>query len=84
MGIFYKQSIRGVLEKKLFLKFHKIYSKKPVPVACNFIEKGTLLQLFEICESFKDYFFNGTSYVQCLLLVPEFSFKYIDLSIILY
>ena len=56
MNIFYKQWIRGVLQKKLFLKFHKIYSKKPVPVACNFIEKETLLQVFEFCETFKDTF----------------------------
>ena len=41
---------------KGFLKFHKIYSKKPVPVACNFIEKDTLLQVFEFCETFKDTF----------------------------
>ena len=84
MNIFYKQWIRGVLQKKLFLKFHKIYSKKPVPVACNFIEKETLLQVFEFCETFRDTFFNRTPHVQCLLLVPEFSFKYIDLSVILY
>ena len=70
--------------KKLFLKFYKIYSKKPVPVAYNFIQKETLLQVFEFCETFRDTFFNRTPHVQCLLLVPEFSFKYIDLSIILY
>ena len=29
--------------KKLFLKFCKIYSKRPVPVACIFIEKETLV-----------------------------------------
>ena len=23
--------------KKMFLQFHKIYNKKPVPVACDFI-----------------------------------------------
>ena len=33
---------RGVLQKQLFLKFHKIYSKKPFPVSCKFIEKEIL------------------------------------------
>ena len=42
----------------MFLKFHKIYGKNPVPVACNFIEKETLLQLFESCETLKDTSFN--------------------------
>ena len=70
--------------KNVFLKFYKIYSKKPVPVADNFIQKETLLQVFEFCETFRDTFFNRTPLVQCLLLVPELSFKYIDLSIILY
>ena len=46
--------------KKVFLKFHKIHRKKPVPVACNFLEKKTLLQVFEFCETFKDNFFNRT------------------------
>ena len=70
--------------KKLFLKFHEIYSKKPVPVAFNFIEKETLLQEFKFCETFKDTVFNRTPHVQWLLLVPEFFFKYIDLAVILY
>ena len=55
--------------KKMFLKFHKIYSKKPVPAACNFIYKETLnfiyketlVQVFEFHETFKDTFFNRTS-----------------------
>ena len=84
INIFKKQSIRGVLQKKLFLKFHKIYSKKPVPVTCSLIEKETLLQVSEFCETFKDTFLNRTPQVQCLLLVPELSFKYIGLSVILY
>ena len=81
MNIFVNQRCSA---KKLFLKFYKIYSKKPVPVAYNFIQKETLLQVFEFCETFRDTFFNRTPLVQCLLLVPELSFKYIDLSIILY
>ena len=43
--------------KKVFLQFNKIYSKKRVPVACNFIKKETLLQVFECCETFWDTFF---------------------------
>ena len=39
---------------KLFLKFRKFTAK-------NFIEKETLLQVFEFCETFKDTFFNRTS-----------------------
>ena len=42
-----------------------------MPVACKFIEKETLLQVFKFCETFKDTFFNRTPHVQCLLLVPE-------------
>ena len=61
------------MTKKVFLKFHKIYSNKSVTVASNFIEKQTPLQEFEFCETFKDTFFNRTPHVQCLLLV--FSFK---------
>ena len=45
---------------KVFLKFDKIYSEKTVPVASNFIEKKTLLQVFEFCETFKETFFNRT------------------------
>ena len=55
-----------------------------MPVAYNFIQKETQLQVFEFCETFRDTFFNRTALVQCLLLVRELSFKYIDLSIILY
>ena len=40
--------------KKVFLNIHKIYSEVPVPVACNFIEIETLLQMFVFCETFKD------------------------------
>ena len=29
--------VRSCSAKKVILKFHKIYSKKPVPAACNFI-----------------------------------------------
>ena len=29
--------VRRCCAKKVFLIFHKIYSKKPVPAACNFI-----------------------------------------------
>ena len=50
-----------------------------MPVAYNFIQKETLLQVFQFCETFGE-----TPLVQRLLLVPELSFKYIDLSIILY
>ena len=35
-----------------------MYSKKPLPLACNFIGKETLFQLFEFCETFKDTSFN--------------------------
>ena len=43
-----------------------------------------LSQVFEFCGTFKDTFFNRTPHVQCLLLVPDLLFKYIDLSVILY
>ena len=53
--------LKGQLEiKKRILKFHKIYSKKPVPVAGNFIEKETQLEVPEFFETFKDTFFNRT------------------------
>ena len=38
--------------QNVFLKFQKSYCKNPVPVACNFIEKKTLLLVFEFCETF--------------------------------
>ena len=40
-----------------------------MPVACKFIEKETLLQVFKFCETFKNTFFNRTLHAQCLLLV---------------
>ena len=33
----FRSSCLEVLSKKVFFKFRKIYSKKPVPAACNFI-----------------------------------------------
>ena len=69
--------------KKFFLKLQRIDSKKTAPLPFNFIEKETLLQVSEFCETFKDIFFNRTPHVQCLL-VPEFWFEYIDLFVILY
>ena len=60
MKIFQKQLLGGIQQKKLFLKFHNIYSKKPLPVACNFNEKETLLPVLEFCETFKDTFFSRT------------------------
>ena len=59
----------------MFLKFHKIYSKKPVPVACNFIEKETLLQVFEFCETFKDIFFNRTPHKIFLLFYIKMTWQ---------
>ena len=70
--------------KKFLLKLQRIDSKKTAPLPFNFIEKETLLQVSEFCETFKDIFFNRTPHVQCLLLVPEFWFEYIDLFVILY
>ena len=40
----------------MLLKFHQNYSKKPVSVACNFIEKESLLQVFEFCQPLKKAF----------------------------
>ena len=57
--------------KKVFLNIHKIYSEVPVPVACNFIEIETRLQMFVFCETFKDNYL--IEHLQWLLLV--FSFK---------
>ena len=42
--------------KMLSLKFHKIYSKKSVPVVWCYSKKSvpvTLLQVLEICKNFK-------------------------------
>ena len=50
--------VRKCSEKKVFLKLDKIYSKNPVPVDCNFIEKKT--PVFQFCETFKGTFFNRT------------------------
>ena len=57
--------------KKVFLNIHKIYTEAPVPVASNFIEIETLLQMFVFCETFKDNYL--IEHLQWLLLV--FSFK---------
>ena len=57
---FLEAVVRRCSAKKVFLKFHKIYSKKNVPAACNFIQKETLLQVFDFRETFKDPFFNRT------------------------
>ena len=35
-----------------------------MPVACKFIEKETLLQVFKFCETFKNTVFNRTPHVQ--------------------
>ena len=42
MNIF-RRSCSEVFCKKVVLKIHNIYSKKPVPVVCNFIEKETVI-----------------------------------------
>ena len=34
--------------------------KKPVPAACLFVQKETLLQLFEFRETFKETYFYTT------------------------
>ena len=62
--------------KKGVLKICKVYSKKPVPVALNFIWEETLLQVFEFRETFKNTFFNRTPPV----IDSGFSFKLIFLS----
>ena len=63
----------------MFLQFHKIYRKKPLPVFCNFIEKETLLLVFEFCETFKKTSFNRKP----LVLASGIFFE-VDLSFILY
>ena len=38
----------------MFLNIHKVYIKKLVPAACNYIKKETLVQVFEFRETLKD------------------------------
>ena len=55
-----KAATEGVLWKKVFLKFSKIYMKTPVPESCNFIKQETDTQVFsfKFCEIFKNCYFT--------------------------
>ena len=65
-----KQLPEVFYEKRCSYKFHKIYSKTPVPEACTFIKKETLAQVLscEFCEISKNTFFTE----QLWWLLPTF------------
>ena len=68
----FRSSRSGVVCKKGVFTFHRISSKKPMSVVCNFIKKETLLHVFECCETFGDTIFKRTPPVVVSFLLSRF------------
>ena len=59
----FRSSESEVFYKKDVLKISQIWQQKTCASGLQLIEKETLLQVFEFCETFKSTFFNRTPLV---------------------
>ena len=73
MSVITEEPLEVFCKKRCSWKFHKIHRKTPVPEACNFIKKETLVLVFsrEFCEISKKHLFYRTRLCDCLLLVSK-------------